>query len=203
MNNNDSQRIARFALAVGFVLLLAGVLLALFFIVGQPFGSLNDAFTGFGAILSAALAWAFYPQHRATNPRAAVVGLVAAIVGAVVVALGSVLVITRLTGYVLAGLYTTVGFALVGLWLLLLGASAQRAKWLPRAWALFGLVSGGLMLFGLFAMPGILTKTDSMDALPWYLALSQVSYLGTLLYIVWCFGVWRSLTRNALANDSP
>ena len=98
----------------------------MFFIVG-PWG---DAFIALEPILSAILAWALYPSFRKPSPRWSRFGLIAAGLGALVVTTGSVLVISAATDYVLAGHYTSFGFALTGMWLLALKYLARKnADW--------------------------------------------------------------------------
>lgn len=203
MDNNQSRRIASASIAVAIALLLALTFLALFFMIGQPFGSLNDAGIGLGALLSMALAWTFYPIQRARAPRASLVGLVAAHVGAVIAAVGSVLVISGITGFVLSGWFTAFGYALIGLWLILLCEAARRAQWFSQRVTNFGLATGAVMVIGLVAVSGIVTKTDSMAELPWHLAVSEISFLGSLiLFPAWCFWLWRHLSVREGGRDA-
>ncbi len=198
MNDSSPSWKVRLAFAIAIILFLALVFITLFFAIGQPFGSLNDVSIGLGAVLSAALAWRFYPTHRTYAPRASMFGLIAACIGVVFTVVGMVFVISGITGYVLSGWYTEVGYALIGLWLLLLCDSARRAQWLPRGEAIFGMVIGVLLLVGFLAIPGILAAVDSMDQLIWYLATSQISFLGIfILFPAWCFRLARFLATNA------
>ena len=112
------------AVATGVAGLLALAFIALFFAVGQPFGTLNDGCNGLAAILSGVLAWMLSPQYHSQSPLLSQVALVVAVVGALVVAAGSVLVIFGITGWFLAGLCMGAGNALIGLWLLGLSYSA-------------------------------------------------------------------------------
>ena len=201
MNDISISRGARLALAVAIVLFLTLLFLILFFIIGQPFGALSDASIGLGAILSAVLGWALYPMHHARASHASRIGFGATAVGAVLAVLGSTSVISRITGFVLADWFTATGYALIGVWLLLFCDAARRAEWLPRGLTNFGLAAAASLLFGFLAVPGILSKSDSIDALQaWYLAASQISYLGMFfLFPAWCIRLWRYLSSQARA----
>ena len=113
-SNFSEVTIGWVAIATGVTGLLALVFIILLFTVGQPFGTLNDICVGLTAILSAVLAWLFYPEYHAPSPLLGLVTLVVALAGALVVTVGSVLVIFGITGWYLAGLYMAVGNALIG-----------------------------------------------------------------------------------------
>ena len=101
------------------------VRLAIFFVIGGPFGVLNDIGNGILAALSAALAWT--PRRRV-----AAFALVAALVGAGIAVLGSWLAQSDLVGFFFAGLVSSVGFAGIGLWLVMANRSLEsEADW-PR-----------------------------------------------------------------------
>jgi hypothetical protein len=76
---------AWFAIAAGIAAILALIFLALFFAIGRPWGSLNDAFIALEAILSAALAWTMYSTFRTGSPAMSLFGLIAAGIGALVI----------------------------------------------------------------------------------------------------------------------
>ena len=141
-------------------------------------------------ILSGVLAWMLYRAHHAYAARTADVARALALAGAIIAPLGSVLVIADVTGWVLAGLVTTFGYALIGLWLLCINISALGWPGYPRRLAIFGIVAGSGMAIGLLAAPGILAGIDSTDSASWYILVAL--YLGGLgwniLYSIWC--VW-------------
>lgn len=121
-------------------------------------------------VLSLALA-------RLLSGRRVLVGVAA--VGAALTVVGTVLVVSGSTGFYLAGLWSSAGFALIGVWLL--GASRSLPH-LRRS----GLVAGGVMLLGLLGVPGILMGLDDMDNAPVWAFLAGVSWAGTyLLFPAW------------------
>jgi hypothetical protein len=180
-----SRVVRRAAMAVATVDLLGVVCLIVFFVVGDPFGIINDVANAVVGVLTAVLAWlarAIRPSgwHR--------LALAAAVVGAIVMVIGSVLVIFDVTGYFLAGLVSAVGAAFIGCWVLIANLSPPNVGELPRGVRMTGLAAGVVMLVGLLAVPGVLARVDDQNASPWYVVGAQLSWLGTyLLYPIWCF----------------
>ena len=177
-NSFAAHQIGWVAIGTGIAGLLGLAFIILFFTIGQPFGTLNDVCIGLAAILSAVLAWVSFPEFHALSPRLSWVALVAALAGTFVVAVGSALVISRVTGWYLAGLYMAAGNALLGLWLLGLNYAARHGNTWPQSLIVTGLVVGVLMALGLAAIPGIIgasipgmpppgTSTTSGKQAPW------------------------------------
>jgi hypothetical protein len=180
------------ALAIAVVTVLATLSLGLFFALGQPFGSLNDAGIGLVAVLIAGLAGLLHSQYRAAAPVPSHLALLAAVLGAAVTVWGSYLVISGRTGFVLAGLYMTFGFGLQGLWLAGLGLTALQGGDWPRWLAWLGLVTGAIMAIGLLCLLGIAARIDSFSAAPWHVYAGYLGWLGwNLLLPVWAAGLWR------------
>lgn len=192
--------IGRIAIAIAVVAFFGLVFIALFYSIGEPFGTLNDVCVALGGILSGGLAWMLYPTHRSYAPRVSRFALAAALVGACLAAVGSGLVIFRVTGWLLAGLVTTFGYALIGLWLLGLSYSALRWLAFPRRLAQFGIVAGGVTAIGVLAGPGILAGTDAIGSAQWFVFASM--FLGGLgwniLYAIWCVWLGRLLLSQRL-----
>jgi hypothetical protein len=182
-------------LAVGWVALITGILgllallcLGLLFAGVRVFGPLNDIGIGLTAIASFVLALTLHSQFRAQAPGLSWVALVLAALGALVVVIGSVLVLFRITGYFLSGLYMAAGNALIGLWLVALTASRLAGAPWQHGLTVFGLVAGAFMVLGLATVPGIVKGVDAWDAAPWYVVyVGMAGSLGwLLLYPLWC-----------------
>jgi hypothetical protein len=109
------------------------------------------------------------------------------------------------TGWFLAGLVTTFGYALIGLWLLGFNYSAHDWPAFPRRLALFGMVAGGIATIGILAGPGIIARTDAADSAPWFvLAALYLGGLGwNILYTIWCFWLGRLLLSKRLVLQLP
>ena len=176
-SNFSTATIGWVAIAVGVSAILAVISLTLMATVNQSFGVVNDVFNGIIGISSAMLVGMLYAEHHAKSPLLSQVAFVLALVGAILVVVGSVLVIFKFTGFVLAGWYTGVGNAFIGLWLVAFCYSMQRGDGFPTNLITFGLVVGLVMAMGLLGISGIFARIDSMESLPWYL---NIGYLGFL-----------------------
>jgi len=184
-----STTIGWMAIATGTAVILAGVTITLMYTVNMIFGPINDVLNGIAAILSAVLAWMLYAQHHARSPLMSQVALGLAVLGAILAAVGSVLVIFRFTGFVLAGWFTGLGYALLGLWLAAFCYSMLGNEVFPNKLIAFGIVTGIVMAMGILSLTGILSRIDSMEALPWYLNVAYLAFLGIyILYPIW--GIW-------------
>jgi hypothetical protein len=167
--------------------------ITLFYTIGGPFGTLNDLCVALGAVLSGGLAWMLYPMHRSYAPRLGRLALGSGLVGACLAPIGSSFAIFDVTGWFLAGLVTTFGYALIGLWLLELNYSALRRLALPQQLAQFGVIAGGIASVGILAGPGIIARTDAIESAQWFvLAGLYVGGLGwNILYAIWCIWLGR------------
>jgi len=184
-----STTIGWMAIATGTAVILAVVTITLMYTVNMIFGPINDVLNGIAAILSAVLAWMLYAQHHARSPLMSQVALGLAVLGAILAVVGSVLVIFRFTGFVLAGWYTGFGYALLGLWLAAFCYSMLGNEVFPNKLIAFGIVTGIVMAMGILSLTGILSRIDSMEALPWYLNVAYLAFLGIyILYPIW--GIW-------------
>ena len=104
-----------------------------------------------------------YAEHHAKSPLLNQIALALALIGAIFTVVGSVLIIFGFTDFVLAGWYSGVGFALIGLWLISFCYSMQSGGALPHNLMVIGLVVGAFMAVGLIGILGIFTGIDSMD----------------------------------------
>lgn len=181
---------ARLAITTGIFGLLALVFLILFFTIGGPFGTLNDILNGVTGILSGVLAWSSFNKFHAGQPL-----LIFSSIGALGVLIGSILIIYDITGWYLAGLCTSAGYALIGLWLSILNYSVRHVHPWPQRLVKLGLISGLVMALGLLTIPAIINRIDAWEAGPWYVNyVGQLGSLGyLLLYPVWCILVGRNL----------
>ena len=170
------------AIAAGAVAIFSAVSLLLFFAVQGPFGMINDVLNGVLAVLAGALAWTL-------SGSAALVYV--AFLGALIAVVGSVLVITGTTGFFLAGLVSSAGFALIGAWLVWYSWSLD-----PSALRWVGIAAGALMVAGIVVVPGIAMRLDDMDKAPAWIWVGFVSWLGIyLVYPAWA--VWSGLARTS------
>ena len=198
-----SSTTAWVALATGLASILASLLIILFYTVGGPFGTLNDIFNGIGSILSSALAWKLFSDFRMYSSFLNRFTLSLALIAAIIAVIGSILIIFDITGWVLAGWYTTVGNALIGIWLLTFSLFARQNNLLPANLSTFGIIVGSIMAVGIMAILGILMSIDSMESTPWYISVGFLGFLGSyLLYPLWALWSGRILLYRYNQNSS-
>lgn len=174
------------AIATGIAVILAVIFLILMATVNGHFGTVNDVLNAVIGIMSLVLAWMLYAGYPIRSPLLFQIMLLVVLAGAIFTITGSVLIIFGYTGFVLAGWYTGIGNALIGLWLSAFCYSLLRGDMLPHNLVIFGLVVGVFMVFGLLGIPGILARIDTMESLPWYLGASYFGFLGTyIMYPIW------------------
>jgi len=192
-SNLSTPTIGWVAIATGIAVILAVTFLTLMYTVDMSFGKVNDIFNSIIGISSVVLAWMLYAEHHSNSPLMSQIALVLAVVGAIFTIIGSVLIIYGFTDFVLAGWYTGIGNALIGLWLAAFCYSMLSGDTLPHNLVIFGIVAGVFMAIGLIGISGIFAGIDSMD-MPWYLYIAFFGYLGTyILYPIWTIWLGRNL----------
>jgi hypothetical protein len=182
------------AIATGVSAILAAIFLILMYTVNQSFGKVNDVFNSVIGISSVVLAWMLYAEHHAKSPLMSQIALALAVVGAIFTIIGSILIIFGFTDFVLAGWYSGIGNALIGLWLMVFCFSLSRSDALAHNLVFFGIVVGAFMAIGLLGIPGIFAGIDSMESMPWFLYVAFFGWLGTyILYPIWTIWLGRNL----------
>jgi hypothetical protein len=193
-SNFSAHVIGWMAIVTGVSVILAVISITLMSTVNMSFGVVNDVFNGVIGISSAVMAWMLYVEFHTKSPMMSQIALALAVAGAIFAIVGSVLVIKGFTGYVLAGWYSAIGFALIGLWLVAFCYSMQGGVVLPHNLIVLGLVAGAFMAVGLIGILGIFAGIDSIDSMPWYLYIAFFGWLGTyLLYPIWAIWLGRNL----------
>jgi hypothetical protein len=154
-------------------------------------GTANDCLNAGIGWLALALAVAVH-RHDRSGWRGEAATLAAA-VGALVLTWGSWLVITETTGYVLAGLVSTLGLSAIGLWLTLAHSASGQDGVLGRGAPRLGLVTGMLMALGAIALPGAVQGVDDLATAPWHVHVGQApAWLGAYVLLpTWCLRLVR------------
>jgi hypothetical protein len=112
MDDVYARSTGRLAIGAGLVAAGTPVCLATYFAFGGPFGTINDIGNAATGLLGAALALRL---RRHVSARSGDLAIAAAIAGAAITVVGSALVISGTTGFLLAGLVSSVGFAGIGM----------------------------------------------------------------------------------------
>jgi hypothetical protein len=194
ISNFSATTIGWVAIITGASAILAVIFLTLMYSVNQSFGKVNDIFNIVIGVSSVVLAWMLYAEHHAKSPLMSQIALALAVVGGIFTIIGSILIIFGFTDFVLAGWYSGIGYALIGLWLAAFCYSLLRSDALPHNLVIFGIVVGAFMAIGLLGIPGIFAGIDSMESMPWYLYIAFFGWLGTyILYPIWTIWMGRNL----------
>jgi hypothetical protein len=193
-NNFSTSTIGWVAIGTGISVILAVIFITLMATVNMFFGKVNDIFNSIIGVSSAVLAFMLYAEHHVKSPLISQIALALAIIGAIFCIVGSILIIYGFTGFLLAGWYSGIGNALIGLWLITFCYSMQRGDALSPNLIMFGLVVGACMALGLMGVPGIFARIDSMESMPWYLYVAFLGWLGTyVIYPIWTIWLGRIL----------
>jgi len=197
INNFSTTTTGWIAIATGISAILAVILLALMYTVNPSFGRINDIFNSLIGILSVILAWMLYAEHHVKSPLMSQIALALAVVGAIFTIIGSILIIFGFTDFVLAGWYSGIGYALIGIWLAAFCYAFLSGDALPHNLVIFGIIAGAFMAFGLFGIPGIFAGIDSMESMPGFLYVAFFGWLGTyILYPIWTIWLGIILLRK-------
>jgi hypothetical protein len=199
MNERRGRDTGPLAIAVGVTAAGSAICLATYYAVQGPFGTINDIGNAATGVLSACLAWRL---RRQIPGRAGDMAVGGALVGAAIAVVGSALVVSGTTGFFLAGLVSSVGFAGIGAWLVVLNRSdAMAAAW-PRRLRSLGVAAGALMALGVVAAPGILVGLDDMAAAPGWVWIGLLGWLGIFVaypaWAVWLANVERHLDSQVV-----
>lgn len=196
MTDAEAWDTGRLALATGAVAAGSTICLATFYAVQGPFGTLNDLGNATTALLSAGLAWRLRRELRSGVGRPA---LGAAIVGATVAVVGSALVVSGTTGFFLAGLVSSVGFAGIGAWLIVFNRRVGEEAGRPRGLRRLGVIAGTMMAFGVASAPGVVLRLDNMATAPAWVWIGFVGWFGTFVaYPAWA--IWLGAVEARAAN---
>jgi hypothetical protein len=193
-NTLSSTTTGWIAIATGISAILAAVFLILMYTVNPSFGRVNDVFNSIIGITSVVLALRLFAEFHSKSPLISQIAIALALIGAIFTIIGSILILFGFTDFVLAGWYSSIGYALIGIWLAGFCFAFLRGVQLPHSLVIFGIVVGVFMAIGLLGIPGIFAGIDSMESMPWYLYIAFFGWLGTyILYPIWAILLGRHL----------
>jgi len=183
---------AQIAIAIAITAVISIITLTLLYSGIPFFGPVNDLTNAVGGLLSALLVWQFHVLLRERTPNTAIFFLLAAWVGSAAIIINSLLVAFGRMHWMTGGMYTAIGYGLIGIWLLALHRQFGLGEFLPSGVLKLGLIVAVSMLFGLLAGP-LLASGVNLAKNP----IVSIAYLGAatgwLLYPVWCWLVGRKL----------
>jgi hypothetical protein len=189
------RTIAGIAIAIAITAVISIITLTLLY-SGLPFfGPVNDMTNAVGGLLSALLVWQFHILLRERAPNTAIFFLLAAWIGSAAIIINSVLVAFGQMHWMTGGMYTAIGYGLIGIWLLAFHRLVGTQAFLTLGVVRVGTIAAVAMLFGLLAGP-LLASGVNLANNP----MVSIAYLGAatgwLLYPVWCWLVGRSILAS-------
>ena len=198
MATSNPQFVGWTALIGGVIGVVSFVSLLLLFIVGEPFGTLNDILSIPIALLMTPLVVALYHLHAAEHAALSTVALLAGLAGFFVTAVGCGLLVLGRINFEQSLLPGIGGFGLIGVWLLINAALGLSAGTLPRgaAWsglllaiaptlALVAVLRAGNVATVLTSLGGQSTGAVALSPLVYaFIVLGAVSYAGLPFWFI-------------------
>ena len=173
--------VGAFASVVTLALLYAGL---------PVFGPVNDLINAVVGFVIALLAWQFFAAQPKSLP--SVAGLLLCWAGVALIIGNSVWVAFGRMDWKVGGMYTGIGYGLIGGWLLITLLFSSLAREFPPALWWSGLVIGIALVFGLAAGP-LLAERLSIKIQPLVWVAYGMTTLGWLGFPVWCWMLSRTL----------
>ncbi len=139
----DKSSLSRFAGWSAFVsagaTIFGFVTLITFFMVGDPFGIMNDVSSIIIVLTALPVLFALHQLHRSAAPTGSLVALIIGVIAALSAAVFQIIFIVTRKTY---GDSVTLSYGIFGLSLVIYGYLALTDKTLPRGLAWFGIVAG-------------------------------------------------------------
>jgi hypothetical protein len=140
MSNNSLFRFAGWSAYLSAAATIFGfVTLITFFVVGEPFGTMNDVSSVVIVLSALPVLFALYQLHRPGSPTGSLIALITGVLATLSAAVFQVIFITTRKEY---GDSVTLSYGVFGLSLVIYAYLALKDKQLPRGLAWFGIVAG-------------------------------------------------------------
>jgi hypothetical protein len=152
MNTSNLQFIGWTAVIGGIVGIIGFISLMLLFVVGEPFGALNDILSIPVAILLMPLVFALYRLNAADYPLLSLLAALAGVAGFLATATGSTLLVTGRIEFQQSLVIGIGGFGLIGLWVFMNSGMGLISHQLPGEPAWMGILLGLTPIVGLIAV---------------------------------------------------
>jgi len=131
-----SAYLSAVATILGFVTIIA------FFIVGQPFGTINDVSSAVLALSTLLVLFALYRLHRPVAPKASLAALVIGVIAMLVATALQILLIIKVIEFTQTGVAVPVAFGVLGVSLISYGYLAMTNGLLPRRLSMLAIITG-------------------------------------------------------------
>ena len=182
----------KIGIAIGILAVISIITLGLLYSGFPFFGPINDITNAIGGLLSALFVWQFHALLRQRAPGAALFLLLVAWAGATAIIINSMLVAVGRMHWMTGGMYTAIGFGLLGVWLFAMLSRIGPQPVLSPGILRLGKIAAIFMWVGLLAGPLLAFRADlNKNPLVWIAYAGAAA--GWLLYPLWCWLVGRAL----------
>lgn len=183
MSVSNSHFVGWTAIIGGVVGVIGFVALMLLFVVGEPFGTINDILSIPTAFLLMPLVFALYRLNAADHSWLSLLALIAGISGFFAAATGSTLLVLSRIDFQQSLVYGIGGFGLIGLWALMNSVMGLSGHMLPKGLAWMGILLGVTPTLALLAVFRVDSIGSMLSATAGQTAAVQYSPLATLFFI--------------------
>jgi len=195
MNTFDPQLTGKLASAIVVTAILSIITLALLYSGIPIFGPINDLINASSGVLIAVMAWQFYFLLSERAAGVALLILLVVFVGTVAIIINSVLVAFGCMHWLTGGMYTAIGYGLIGTWLLIILRVITPQPFLTPGLIRLGTVTALALLFCLPAAP-LMGMGENLKINPLIIIVFFGAGTGWLLFPFWCWQLGRRLISS-------
>ncbi|HSM70141.1 MAG TPA: hypothetical protein VK851_01230 [Anaerolineales bacterium] len=195
MNTFDPQLTGKIASAIPLTAVLSIITLALLYSGIPIFGPINDLTNAVSGVLIAVMVGQFHFLFRERAAGVAVIFLLVAFAGAATIVINSVLVAFGRMHWLTGGMYTAIGYGLIGVWFFVLLRTIVPQPFLTPGLIRLGTVTTLALLFCLPAAP-LMGLGDNLKINPLIIIVFFGAGTGWLLFPFWCWQLGRRLISS-------
>ncbi|HSG26109.1 MAG TPA: hypothetical protein VLA32_08340 [Anaerolineales bacterium] len=192
MNTFDPQLTGKIASAIVVTAVLSIISLALLYSGIPIFGPINDLTNALSGVLIVVMVWQFHFLLRERAAGVALLFLLVVFAGSAAIIINSVLVAFGRMHWLTGGMYTAIGYGLIGIWLLVLLRMIAPQIFLTPGLIRLGTVTALALLFCLPAAP-LMGLGDKLEINPLIIIVFIGAGTGWLLFPIWCWQLGRRL----------
>lgn len=192
------------AITNGVFAIIGVVFLMIFFVKGEPFGTLNDLTSLPWVLAFLPVLWSFYLLGTDGYKSISIVALVAGIIGLLGVFVLQLMLILKVITIFQQTYYITSAFGAIGVWMVIASKIGQTENFISPALGNFGIALGvGWILATVFVWIGGFPPADSVSSISDMSQFSAVTIIGvSLIFLgyfvqpIWAIWLGRFLTSQ-------
>lgn len=184
MTISQTQFIGWSAILGGSIAVVGFISLLLLFVVGEPFGTINDFLAIPSGLLLLPLVYGLYRLNASDYPLTSLIALIAGAAGFLATMIGSILLLANRIDFQTSLLPGLGGFGLVGLCVLINSVLALQDGALPKGLAWAGVLLAITPTLALAAVPWMNRIADGLEAMAGQTTGFQISPLLIIVFIL-------------------